>query len=134
MARCLNPLSHTGTQDRLYEKILGQVAGSLILTSLYPKTVIKITCQVMSQDGSILSSAINAMILALLDSGIPMKATCCAASCMISKNGDLILDPTALELEVQYADFVKFKSNKTLPRTLYHLIHSPLTRSMILAQ
>jgi exosome complex component RRP46 len=91
---------NTGTQDRLYEKILGQIAGSLILANLYPKTVIKITCQTMSQDGSILSAAINAMILALLDSGLPMKTTCCAVACIINKDGDLILDPTALELEV----------------------------------
>ena len=91
---------NAGTQDRLYEKILGQIAGSLILANLYPKTVIKITCQIMSQDGSILSAAINAMILALLDSGLPMKSTCCAVTCIINKDGDLVLDPTALELAV----------------------------------
>ena len=93
-------MSIKGTQDRLYEKILGQIAGSLILTNLFPKTVIKITCQVMSQDGSILSAAVNAMLLALLDSGVPMKATCSSVTSIINKDGDLLLDPTALEMEV----------------------------------
>ena len=88
----------------------------------------------MSQDGSILSSAINAMILALLDSGIPMKATCCAVSCMISKDGDLILDPTVLELEVSRVVAATSNLNLNCRRTLYHHIHSPLTLSMILAQ
>lgn len=89
-----------GTQDRLYERILEQTAASLILTSLYPRTMIKISLQVLSQDGSILATAVNAMILALLDAGVPMKSMASSVTCMIHKSGELLLDPTELEIQV----------------------------------
>ena len=37
-----------------------------------------------------------------MDAGVPMKSTCSAVSVMIHKDGRLLLDPTALELEVSF--------------------------------
>lgn len=89
-----------GTHERLYEGILRQTASSIILATLFPRTMIKITCQVLADDGSILSTAMNSMILALLDAGVPLTSTFSAVTCMIHKDGNLLLDPTNLELEV----------------------------------
>jgi exosome complex component RRP46 len=62
--------------------------------------MIKISIQVLGVDGSLLSAAINSMVLALLDAGIQLRSTCCAVSCMVHNDGSVLLDPTALELEV----------------------------------
>jgi exosome complex component RRP46 len=93
------PVSGTGSpQDRLYERILKELANQLILTSEYPRTLIKITCQAMSDDGSILSTATNAMMMALIDAGISMNSSCTGVTCMIHNDGTLLLDPIELEL------------------------------------
>lgn len=52
-----------GTNDRLYESILKNICEPLILVTLYPRTMIKITLQVLAVDGGVLPAAINAMIL-----------------------------------------------------------------------
>lgn len=43
-----------------------------IITTLYPRTLILINIQVLSQDGGLLSSMTNAMTLSLIDAGISM--------------------------------------------------------------
>jgi ribonuclease PH len=35
-----------------------------------------------------------------MDAGVPLKSTCSAISVMVHKDGQVLLDPTALELEV----------------------------------
>jgi hypothetical protein len=49
----------------------------------------------------VLSTAANALMLALMDAGIPMKELGCASTCIIDPNGQFILDPNRLELEVR---------------------------------
>jgi len=51
-----------------------------ILRSLHPRTQIEITIQVLEDDGAILSTAINATTLALVNAGIPMRAMVVACS------------------------------------------------------
>lgn len=43
-----------------------------IITHLYPRTLIEINIQVLTQDGGLLASITNAMTLALIDAGISM--------------------------------------------------------------
>jgi exosome complex component RRP46 len=86
-------------KERLVERFLGEVANELILTHSFPRTLIRITCQALSGDGSLLSTAVNAMILALIDSGLPLKSSAAAVTCMIHNDGRLLLDPTQLELD-----------------------------------
>jgi len=87
------------TLERLYERVLTSVCETVILTSLHPRTMIKITIQTLDSDGGILSAAINALTLALMDAGIALKSTCTAVTVMVHSDGRLLIDPTKLELE-----------------------------------
>ncbi|KAJ3291791.1 Exosome component 5 [Borealophlyctis nickersoniae] len=94
------PVSGTSTtQDRLYERIIRESLETSILAALHPRTSIRITCQAVSDDGSILSAAMNAAVLALIDAGIPLQSLIGSTTCMIDDQGDVLLDPTALELQ-----------------------------------
>ncbi|KAI8899546.1 ribosomal protein S5 domain 2-type protein [Globomyces pollinis-pini] len=88
-----------GPSDRFIESFIRQTAEALILSQLHPRTAIKLNCQALADDGCILAAAVNAMVLALLDAGVPMKSTGAAVTCLINKDGELLLDPTALELK-----------------------------------
>jgi exosome complex component RRP46 len=94
------PVSGVGSpEDRLVERHLRELANYLVITTMFPRTLIKITCQALSNDGSVLSTAVNAMVLALIDSGLPLKTSCVAITCMVHQDGRLLLDPTMLELQ-----------------------------------
>jgi exosome complex component RRP46 len=47
-----------------------------------------------------------------MDAGVPMKSTCSAITVMVHKDGLLLLDPTALELEVILSS--KLKSSQSV--------------------
>nr|KAJ3422609.1 Exosome component 5 [Polyrhizophydium stewartii] len=95
-----NPVSGvSGTQERLYERYIREVVEALVLSAMHPRTAINITAQVLANDGSILATAMNAVLLALVDAGVPMQATCAAAHAIINRDGSLLLDPVALEVE-----------------------------------
>ena len=55
--------------DREKEMIIRQAFEQFIDTSLYPRRIISIIVQVVVDDGSVLSAAINAVCLALVDAG-----------------------------------------------------------------
>ncbi|KAH6562886.1 hypothetical protein BASA50_001653 [Batrachochytrium salamandrivorans] len=94
-----NPVSGaSGTQERMYERHVRQMVEALILTTLHPRTTIQITLQVLSNDGSILATAMNAVVLALIDAGIPLRITCASTTCMINQDGTLLLDPVSMEV------------------------------------
>jgi exosome complex component RRP41 len=44
----------------------------VLLTHLYPHSIISLTIHVLSSDGSLLAACLNASTLALIDAGIPM--------------------------------------------------------------
>lgn len=48
--------------------------SSLLLLHLYPHSQIHLTLTILSSDGSLLSTLLNASTLALIDAGIPMSA------------------------------------------------------------
>lgn len=45
---------------------------TVLLTHLYPHSIISLTLHVLSSDGSLLAACLNASTLALIDAGIPM--------------------------------------------------------------
>ena len=47
--------------------------AATLFTNLYPQSRILISLHILSQDGSLLASLINASTLALIDAGIPMR-------------------------------------------------------------
>ena len=87
----------TSPADRLVEHSLRRVAEATIVTSLHPRTLIRIVVQVMCDDGDVVCCAINAMVMALVDAGVPMRHLVAAVGCLIDREGQLLLDPLSLE-------------------------------------
>lgn len=52
---------------------LQRTFSEAILTQLHPRSEILITLHILSQDGSVLATCVNACTLALIDAGIPMS-------------------------------------------------------------
>ncbi|KAJ3040576.1 Exosome component 5 [Rhizophlyctis rosea] len=87
------------TRERLHERLIRSTFETAILSALHPRTGIRITCQTLCDDGSVLATSINAVMLALMDAGIPLRSVITAVTCMIDKEGVCLLDPTELELK-----------------------------------
>lgn len=75
-----------------------------LFTHLYPHSTIALTLQILSQDGSLLATCLNAATLALIDAGIPMSdyiAACTVGSTAglvdREEDSDPVLDVNGLE-------------------------------------
>ena len=69
---------------------------STLFTHLYPHSTITIALHVLSQDGSLLATCLNADTLALVDAGIPMSdyvAACTTGSTSSYASNDEEADP-----------------------------------------
>jgi len=64
-----------------------------ILLSLHPRTRIQILVQILHSDGSLLSSCFNAISMALLDAGIPLRSHLVSVDFILSKDNSLTIDP-----------------------------------------
>uniref|UniRef100_A0A6T6B654 Exoribonuclease phosphorolytic domain-containing protein n=1 Tax=Compsopogon caeruleus TaxID=31354 RepID=A0A6T6B654_9RHOD len=82
--------------SRTQEVELGHLLGSLIRKELYPRTAVHVGIHLHHDDGSVLSCAINAAVLALLDAGLEMHAVGAAAS-VAWVDGTLLVDPDLTE-------------------------------------
>ncbi|KAI9478135.1 MAG: ribosomal protein S5 domain 2-type protein [Benjaminiella poitrasii] len=88
------------TREKLMENMLRTAFEPIILAGMMPRTLVQIVVQILKDDGSVMAAAINAITLALLDAGIPMKQLAGAITLMIDqKTNELVLDPTLAELE-----------------------------------
>eukprot|EP01061_Rhynchopus_euleeides_P043803 TRINITY_DN76563_c0_g1_i1.p1 TRINITY_DN76563_c0_g1~~TRINITY_DN76563_c0_g1_i1.p1 ORF type:complete len:185 (+),score=57.11 TRINITY_DN76563_c0_g1_i1:3-557(+) len=83
--------------------------AALATTSL-PRQRVCFTIQVLEDDGALLSTCVNAAMLALLDSGLACVSTLAAAEACTSQER-LILDPT--EEDVSKADSLAFFAHFT---------------------
>lgn len=109
----------TSTRERMYERLLRDTAEHLIHSKQFPRTNIQIVVQVVADDGcvrkkcmgdlifeitniyiQVLSAAMNAMVLALIDAGIPLRGMAGSISCCVDHQGEILLDPTSAELNV----------------------------------
>ena len=88
-------------RDTEYEYYLRNAIEGIILAALHPRTSIQVIVQVLSEDGSLLSAAINATCLALLDAGIASKSIIGSVTCAVSTDGTLLLDPDTKEEQVR---------------------------------
>ncbi|ORX85177.1 exosome component Rrp46 [Anaeromyces robustus] len=86
------------TTEKNMERIVREAFSDVIISSLHPRTSISITVQITQDDGSIISTIINAVSLALIDAGIPLHSTLLSVTCAIL-NGEIILDPTNEEMK-----------------------------------
>jgi len=107
-----------GTKDKTHEYIIRSTFESVIQSGLHPRTQIQIVSQVMMDDGSIIAAAINATTMALIDAGIPMKDIVAAVSCVINNDDQILLDPTAQEME-NVKSVHTFAFNKTSSSLLF---------------
>ncbi|XP_016683079.1 exosome complex exonuclease RRP46 homolog isoform X1 [Gossypium hirsutum] len=93
--RCL-----TRKLEEEYEMILKRTLQSICLLTINPNTTTSIIIQVIDDDGALLSCAINAACVALVDAGIPTEHLAVAICCCVAKSGCVILDPTRLEEQI----------------------------------
>lgn len=73
-----------------------QMISDILLTSLFPRKALVIGVHVLSDRGSVVSAAINATVLALIDSGVPMRSMPVAATVSVT-NAALTVDPLHIE-------------------------------------
>ncbi|KXJ13414.1 exosome complex component RRP46 [Exaiptasia diaphana] len=82
-----------GCSEKMMEQLIRQSCEPVILTTLHPRSSMTIIVQVIHDSGSLLSCAINAAFLAMIDAGYPMKSTICSVTCAITNNDEIQLDP-----------------------------------------
>jgi len=66
---------------------------------------LQVIAQIESEDGSLLAVMKNALCLALMDAGLPMKAMFAAVSCVQLENEELAWDPTLDQEDEAIAKF-----------------------------
>ncbi len=75
-----------GATERELERFVADALTCCVNTQNYPRTIIQVVIQVLTADGSVLSTAINAATLALLDAGvIPMNSLPIASTVLLRK-------------------------------------------------
>lgn len=102
----VNYQSKTGQsscRDRDTESLITNVCREIIFDKKHPRTHLLINIQEMHDDGGLLSCCINAVILALLNAGIPLKFLATAVTSCILQNGQIKIDPTKEEIAVATA-------------------------------
>ncbi|CDH57247.1 exosome complex component rrp46 [Lichtheimia corymbifera JMRC:FSU:9682] len=88
------------TKEKLMEQTLRRAIEPVILGGMMPRTLIQIVVQILKDDGSAIAASLNAMSLALVDAGVPMKFMIASMSCMIDRiTNEIVMDPTTKELE-----------------------------------
>uniref|UniRef100_A0A7S0ZFP8 Uncharacterized protein n=1 Tax=Timspurckia oligopyrenoides TaxID=708627 RepID=A0A7S0ZFP8_9RHOD len=86
----LRALPSCASRDQIVslERILRDALAGCIDMKLFPRALIHMSVFVLSDDGSVLASAFNAAVCALLHAKIPMRSTPAAATACISASGD----------------------------------------------
>ncbi|KAL9643506.1 hypothetical protein ABK040_010120 [Willaertia magna] len=69
--------------NELNETIIRETLENIILTYLYPRTLISISLQVLIDDGNLFSTCLNASVLALLDAGVALNSIIVSSTCFI---------------------------------------------------
>lgn len=82
------------------QEFIRNLFESVIMVDLYPRSGIEIIVQEMeSENGHILSPAINCITAALLDAGLSLSSTVASITSVISEDRKVIVDPDKLALE-----------------------------------
>jgi ribonuclease PH len=88
-------------QKKKYERFLKDSVESCIDVAQFPRMLLLFNVLVVCNDGALLSTAVNACVLAVLDAGLPMffVPTAVSISTFVSNNESavLVLDPTSSE-------------------------------------
>jgi hypothetical protein len=79
----ISPPPGLGATERELEYTLRDALSSCIILDRYPRCVLQIVIQVVQADGSVLGSAVNCAVLALLDAGVGMWGMPVASTCVV---------------------------------------------------
>jgi exosome complex component RRP46 len=79
------------------KRVIQKIVESLVWTTKYPRTIIRIGVTVLRNTGSLLATAVNAVVMALIDSGIMMNGIATAASCTLYDGDKIIVNPNREE-------------------------------------
>ncbi|KAN0014764.1 hypothetical protein ACTFIU_001082 [Dictyostelium citrinum] len=130
-------LGNTNFIDKEKEQLVKNAVESMILTTLYPRTQISVIIQVFSDDGSIVSCAINAACLALLDAGIEMNGLLGSVTLCFNNDGSIYLDPDIEEENQSKAlaiySFSSINKNIVLSKTIGSLTEDQYFNGLKLA-
>ena len=97
--------------EKATELRIKEALEAVVLTHLHPHTSIAVILQVLCNDGAVpqphphtrcdpaqlVSCAVNAACVALMDAGVPLKACVAGASAAVLPGTGLVLDPTLHE-------------------------------------
>ncbi|XP_056622892.1 exosome complex component RRP46 [Triplophysa dalaica] len=81
-------------RERAREQCVRETCEAALLLTLHPRSSLTLILQVIHDDGSLLSCCLNAACMALMDAGLPMSCLFCGVTCAITKEGQIITDPT----------------------------------------
>ena len=84
------------SQHAEYRRFLKKILESLIIRSKYPRTTVTVSITVLRNDGSVLSTACNAAVMALVDCGVAMKGLASTTECAVIDN-NLVFNPNKKE-------------------------------------
>ncbi|XP_055523482.1 exosome complex component RRP46 [Wyeomyia smithii] len=121
------PRSGLGSvSDRLLENLIRSTYESTILTALHPRTAISIQLQEMQDHGGLIACAINAVCLALVNSGIEMQYLVGAVHSVLDADGRIWLDPSDLQAKDAQARFT-FVFDSVAKKTVSIYTHGRFT-------
>ncbi|KAL7535165.1 hypothetical protein ACHAXR_006315 [Thalassiosira sp. AJA248-18] len=72
-----------GGSERELEYFLRDALSSCILLERYPRCVIQVVVQIVQADGSVLGTAVNCAVMALMDAGVAMGGLPVASTCVV---------------------------------------------------
>ncbi|CAH3174908.1 unnamed protein product [Porites evermanni] len=84
-----------GCAEKLIERVIRNSCEPVVLTTRHPRSSLAVVVQIVQDFGSLLSCAINAACMAMVDAGFPMKCLVCAVTCTMNESGEIQLDPTS---------------------------------------
>mmetsp|Transcript_17717 Transcript_17717/g.27792 ORF Transcript_17717/g.27792 Transcript_17717/m.27792 type:complete len:327 (+) Transcript_17717:142-1122(+) len=98
-----------GATERELEYFLRDALSSCIMLERYPRCVIQVVIQIVQADGSVLGTAVNCAVMALMDAGIAMRGLAVAATCVAINKSPL---SRAEDMDVDASDTDQNTSDK----------------------
>jgi len=98
-----------GATERELEYFLRDALSSCIMLERYPRCVIQVVIQIVQADGSVLGTAVNCAVMALMDAGIAMRGLAVAATCVAINNSSVA---RAEDMDIDTSDKEQNKNDK----------------------
>ncbi|KAL3762635.1 hypothetical protein ACHAW5_001228 [Stephanodiscus triporus] len=77
-----------GATEREMERFVRDSLAPFVRLEDYPRCVIQVVVQVIQADGSVLGTAVNCAVLALMDAGVAMRGVPVATTCVVFDERD----------------------------------------------